>query len=377
MDSIQYDELLAHVDGWSRDADPLSPDQAMKHAAVYHCVRIICGALAQVHWRVVGEPDEARRLERLLNAAVHPGWTAATFREWIGESVLLRGNAYARIHRNARNEVVRLTPLPWDEVTPIRADPESPDAPLRYRVGPRGLPAEDVLDVPNFGWNGVSSPSVLSAGARGAVAISRDLERYTGTYFRKGSLHRFIVQLARQVSAKEWRLFKRRWTRGSRGVDGSSEPLFVPHGMQVTPLTLTNSDAELLANRDYQVTDILRAFGVPSALGNQESKNTSFGSGLASLLHGFGRYTLAPHVRRIEAEANAKLCPTDGRWRIELDMSDLLRATLREQLDAMRVALGGSSGSGVLTPNEARKFLGYDAVDDEEADKLTIFRTRA
>lgn len=375
IDSMMYDE-------WVRDMDKgrkLSPNEAMKHSTVYHATRIICGALAQVQWRVVSDndaTDEMRRLERLLNTAVHPRWTAPSFREWIGQCVLLRGNAYALIHRDHRNEVVRLSPLPHDKVKPTPAD-DSPDAPLRYAVESHGLPAEDVLDVPNFGWNGVCSPSVLSAGAGGAVAISADLERYTGLFFRKGSLHRFVVQATRHMPRWEWRDFKRRWTRGSRGVAGSSEPLFAPHGFQVTPISLTNTDAELLANRDYQTTDILRAFGVPSALGNQESKNTSFGSGLASLLHGFARYTLAPHVARIESELNAKLAPTSGEWRIDLDMSNLLRATFREQLDAMRVALGGSSGSGILTPNEARRFLGYSDLKEPDADRLAIFRTRS
>lgn len=379
IDSMQYDEWARDAGKWEQDLGRrLSPDAALKHAAVYHCCRIICGALAQVHWRVVSDgetTDEMSRLERLLNTAVHPRWTAASFREWVGQSLLLRGNAYALIHRDDANEVTRLSPLPHDKVEPKAAD--APDAPLRYVVDSHGRPAEDILDVPNFGWNGVRAPSVLTAGARGAVAISADLERYTGTFFRKGSLHRFIVQVTRPMAGREWRRFKRRWARGSRGVSGSSEPLFVPPGMQVTPVSLTNTDAELLANRDYQVTDILRAFGVPSALGNQEAKNTSFGSGLAALLHGFARYTLAPHVARIEAELNAKLAPTSGEWRISLDMSDLLRATFREQIDAMRQALGGSSGSGILTPNEARRFLGYAPLDFADADRVAIFRTRA
>ena len=331
-----------------------------------------------MHWRVVSDSptDETRRLDRLLNTAVHPRWTATSFREWVGECMLLRGDAYAAIRRNDRNEITALAPLPPDAVTPVPAG-ASPDAALRYRVGDVGLPAEDVLDFPNFGWDGTRAASVLAAGARGAVAVGQDLERYTSTFFRRGSLHRFIAQVGRPMRKREWTMFKRRWMQGSRGVDGSAAPLFVPPGIDVKPINLTNTDAELLANRDWQTTDILRAFGVPSALGNQESKNTSFGSGLASLLHGFARYTLAPHVARIESELNAKLPPTTGEWRIDLDMSDLLRATFREQLDAMRVALGGSSGSGVLTINEARRFLGYKELPDPDADRVVVFRTRA
>ena len=363
------------MDQWSADAlRPSTPAEALKHAAVYGCVRLICGALAQVHWRVTPNgdaTDETRHVERLLNGAVHPRWTAVAFREWIGMCVLLRGDAYAEIHRDARNWPIRLTPLPWDAVEPVAGD-----SGIVYRVRRRVLPGADVLDCPNLGWDGRCAPSVLATGARGALSIARDLERYTGAFFRRGSLHRFIVKLQRRHAKSEWREFKRRWLRGARGVDGAHEPLFVPDGMDVTPISLTNSDAELLANRDWQVADVLRAFGVPSALANQESKNTSFGSGLASLLHGFARYTLSPHVRRIEAELNAKLAPSDGRWRIDIDMSDLLRATLREQLDAMRVALGGSSGSGILTPNEVRGFLGYPRSSDPAADELFVFRTR-
>ena len=363
---------------WTRDAARrATPEEAQKHAAVYACLRLICGALAQVHWRVVSDApdDETARVEKLLNGSIHPRWTAVAFREHVGRDILLRGDAYALIRRDARNRLVGITPLRWDRVRVVASARSSS---LRYLVDENiAFDAADLLDFPNFGWDGISAPSVLASGAFGALAIGRDLERYTAAFFRRGSLHRFIVQMKRHQRKREWKLFKRRWLRGQRGVDGSHTPLFVPQGMEVTPLSLTNTDAELLANRDWQVSDVLRAFGVPSMLANQESKNTSFGSGLSSLLHGFARYGLSPHVRRIEAEANAKLAPGDGSWRIELDMADLLRATLREQLDALRVALGGSSGSGILTPNEARRFLGYPAHDDPAADQLTVFRTRA
>lgn len=367
------EQVRRFIDRWGAEPARVAPEEALKHSAVFHCVRIISGALAQVQWRVAPERGEdAARVQRLLDT-VHPRWTAPAWREWIGQNILLRGNAYVRIVRDGLGRPVRLEPWPWDRVEPVS---RGIGQPLRYRFGGRGLDSADVLDFCNFGWDGTRSPSVLSAGARGAVAISRDLERYTSLFFKRGSLHRFIVQMKRWQPDSEWKKFKRRWVRGSRGVDGSDEPLFVPEGMDVTPVSLTNTDAELLQNRDFQITDVLRAFGVPSALANQESKNTSFGSGLAALLHGFARYTLAPHVRRIEAEANAKLAPSNGGWRIELDMSDLLRATLREQLDAMRVALGGSSGSGILTPNEAREFLGYSRLDDPAADELTVFGPR-
>ena len=377
FDAYRAAERLAERFAAAGAMSRVSPEEAQKHAAVYCCLRLICGALSQVHWRVRSEApdDETRRVDALLNGAVHPRWTAVAFREWIGHCILLRGNAYAVVRRDAHNRLVSLDPVAWDRVEPVLPKHEGA---LRYVVDrSTALPAEDVLDFPGFGWDGLRSPSVLASGAFGALSISRDLERYTATFFRRGSLHRFIVQMTRRQSVRQWKLFKKRWVRGSRGLDGAHEPLFVPEGMAVTPLNLTNTDAELLSNRDWQVADVLRAFGVPSMLANQESKNTSFGSGLSSLLHGFARYTLSPHLRRIEAEANAKLAPTDGSWRIELDMSDLLRATLREQLDAMRVALGGSAGSGILTPNETRRFLGYPPLDDPAADEISLFRTRA
>ena len=344
------------------------PTEALKHAVVYHCTRLISGALAQVQWRI--RPGKGRKvgppnLEHLLNVAPHQRWTGPALKEWIGMGILLRGNAYVRIVRGGNDEVVRLVPLPWESVTPLVTG--GADGELVYRVCERGqrtaLHSADVIDVPNFGWDGVRAPSVLSSGALGALAISRDLERFTGIFFRRGSLHRFLVKVRRRQSPREWKRFRARWKRGSRGVDAADEPLFVPDGLDVTPISLTNEDAQLLANREFQITDALRAFGVPSALGNQEAKNTSFGSGLASLLHGFARYTLAPHVERVEAELNAKLAPTDGSWRIDLDMSGLLRATLKEQLEAMKLAVEGR----LLTPNEARTFLGYGAVEGADA----------
>ena len=78
-------------------------------------------------------------------------------------------------------------------------------------------------------------------------------------------------------------------------------------------------------------------------------------------------------MERVEAELNAKLAPTDGSWRIDLDMSGLLRATLKEQLEAMKLAVE----AGLLTQNEARAFLGYGVIKGADALNYQAQPTKA
>ena len=61
---------------------------------------------------------------------------------------------------------------------------------------------------------------------------------------------------------------------------------------------MTNSDAQYLETRKFQVEDIARIFGVLLFMIQFTEKTTSWGSGIEQMSMGYMRYTLLPWVRR-------------------------------------------------------------------------------
>lgn len=75
--------------------------------------------------------------------------------------------------------------------------------------------------------------------------------------------------------------------------------------------------------------------------------------------------TLRPWARRIEAELQMKLFPG---YRIEHDLQELLRGTMKDTAKELTKLVE----SGILTPNDARWFIGMPPVADATADQLRV-----
>src|SRR5690606_9461663 len=100
----------------------VTPDKAMRVAAVYACVRIRSGVVANMPLHVKRRVDARTRED----ASDHPLWsifrrrpnrwqTPSQFKRMLTAHLLLRGNAYAMIVRS-RGEVKELIPLHPDRV---------------------------------------------------------------------------------------------------------------------------------------------------------------------------------------------------------------------------------------------------------------------
>ena len=84
---------------------------------------------------------------------------------------------------------------------------------------------------------------------------------------------------------------------------------------------------------------------------------------------GFVKYTLQPHLVRIEQEINRKLWPSRQKYFVEFNAAGLERGDIKSRYDAYRVALGGAGMPGFLAPNEIRRFENMPPV--EGGDKLS------
>ena len=85
------------------------------------------------------------------------------------------------------------------------------------------------------------------------------------------------------------------------------------------------------------------------------------------------KYTLQPHLRRIEQELNRKIWPVRERFFTEFNVNGLLRGDAKSRAEYYRTALGGNNGPGWMTVNEVRDLENLEEV--EGADEL--FTTQA
>jgi phage portal protein BeeE len=83
-------------------------------------------------------------------------------------------------------------------------------------------------------------------------------------------------------------------------------------------------------------------------------KQSSWGTGIEQTGIGFVKYTLGPHLTRIEQELNRKLF-RDGRFFVEFNRDGLMEGDSKAQAEYFTKALGGPGSQGWLSVNEVRR----------------------
>ena len=167
----------------------VTPESAMRFSAVFACVRLLGGAVASAPVKVyLREGTEQRQLAHghpladMLRLRPNRFMTATTFWKAFVAHKVLQGNGYAHIIRERSGEPVGLYPLnprnvivywAWELGLDQRLGVERNR--LFYRVTfedgqARLYDQDDMLHVPNVGWDGKRGLSTISAAGRGSAS---------------------------------------------------------------------------------------------------------------------------------------------------------------------------------------------------------------
>jgi HK97 family phage portal protein len=342
---------------------------AMKVSVVYACVRLLAGAIATLplDFYQYGDDDTRKAAPDhdywwLFNEQACSLFTSAAATEYMVAQVLLRGDGIAYLNRASRFSptIKEVIPVARDKVQIVRVGSR-----LRYTIsdtladGTEGyftVDQDDVLHFPNFGFNGVCSPSTIRTGAYQAIGIALRADEHAARTFGSGASIQYAVKAPGKMTLSQQELFREAWVaKYGSGVGHSKIPLVLTEGLDVTELSMTAADAQLLESRRFQVADIARAFGLPPHMVGDVSGSTSWGSGIESMGAGFVRYALRPHLRRFQQELNRKLFPRIARYFVEYNTDALIAGDAKAQGEYYGKALGGPGNRGWMTQNEVRK----------------------
>ncbi|MDB6061552.1 MAG: phage portal protein family [Verrucomicrobiaceae bacterium] len=341
----------------------VTAETAKRSTAVYACTSLIAGAVALLPFPVYQRIADAREVVDnhpvywLLNEQPFATLTSAAFWEWMVASMLLRGDGIARIVRNAQFQPIGFEPLQrnWVAITRVGAQ-------LQYYVSDGinpsyGLDQSDVLHFPGFGFNGWHGESVIQHAAKQAIGTALAADEYSGEFFANGSNPSSVIEYPAGVAptTEQQDRLRDSYTEKYTGSGNRHKPLLLLNGGQLKAVTMTAADSQLLETRKFQIVDIARAFKVPPHMIGETSASTSWGSGIEQMSLGFVRYTLGPHLRRIEQELNRKLWPRSTKYFVEFNRDGLLAGDSKAEAEYFGKALGGPGSQGWMTINEARK----------------------
>lgn len=351
---------------------------AMRVSAVYSCVSLIAGSIAQLPLPVYRMVDGSReRIDHdywwLLNEQFSVNWPAAAAWEFLVTQMLLRGDGIAYLHRDRSGRVLSILPWPRDRVDIIEQERKNPRAPRRLQYtfhddkGYFTVDQDDVLHLPGFGFNGICSMSVIQWGARNGIGIAIQGDEHAGKFFSEGGKPEVAIRAPGEMTLPQQEQFRDAWVAKYGGIQGNRRlPLLLTEGLDITELTMSAVDQQLLESRQWQVIDIARAFGVPPHMIGETTKSTSWGTGVEQMGIGFVKYTLGIHLKRIKNELNRKLWTRAGTF-TEHNVDGLMQGDSKAQAEYFGKALGGPGAQGWMSVDEVRRLKNLKPMGGEFA----------
>ena len=337
----------------------VNDERSLQISTVFACVRLISSVTACLPLDVFETKGDDRAkvgfdnpLARLLRYSPNQFMTAFDFRVAMTMQLCYYGNAYALIERNSVGDIISLVPL-----LSVNMDVRLEGKRVVYRYRRDNQYADfkqsDIFHLKGFGFNGLVGLSPIAFGAKTAgVAVA--MEDQQRDFYANGAKSPQILMTGDGKTLNKAQ--RDQLEENFKEISGGpvKKRLWVLEaGFTTQAIGVSPQDAETMAARKFQVSELARFFGVPPHLVGDVEKSTSWGSGIEQQNLGFLQYTLDPYLEIWETSILRWLIkPADlGRIHAEHNRDGLLSGDSTARANYMKTQID----TGLLTVNEGRR----------------------
>ncbi|TEA79829.1 phage portal protein [Allopusillimonas ginsengisoli] len=349
-------------------------DEALRNMAALRCVSLICESIGMLPANVIRSGPEKQLAKehpsyRLLKLRPNTWQTPYEFKSQMQLSALMHGDAYARIVWS-RNKPVMWVPLPFESVkAKLRDDWTMVYEYTRKDGGLITLEQRDVFHLRDLSLDGVAGLSRMRL-ARGAIKLAQDAETAAAKIFETGNMAGGAIEVPKGLSDQAYARMQKSLREDYSGVENSGKWMILEEQAKANKFAATAKESQHIENRNAQIEEVARAFGVPRPLLMMD--DTSWGSGIEQLGIFFIQYGLQ-HWFTAWEQAIARSMFSDAEMDqlyVKFNEKALLRGTLKDQSDGFAKALGAGGIAPWMTQNEVRDNLDMPAFDDPQANQL-------
>lgn len=327
-----------------------SPVSALAFTPVWRAVNLIANDIARTpaEW---GNPN----LETLY-ARPNQYQSGYDFRRMMTLQALLYGNSFALINRRKNGSIYEIVPLSIGSVTL-----ETTSATPVYKTREFGdVAVQDMLHLKASILDGLWAYSPINI-CKLSITTAIQNDKNASTLAESSPSLAFIHPSNINAAAKQ--AIAEQYQRQHMGSGNSGKPLVLAENLRIEQISSVPNQQGLEIARKYSVADVSRIFGVPSSY-LSETTGSVYGS-LEFLTRMYLDACLSHWFAAWNAEYATKL-----NEECLFDTDFLAKPSLAETYAAIRTGVE----AGVLTKNEARAIIDYDAVDggDEFTQALNL-----
>lgn len=375
-------DLLAFMRAGAETASGayISASKALQNMALLRCVTLISESIGMLPLNLMVRGADKQQavdhpLYRVLKRRPNSWQTPYEFKSLLQSHVLQHGNGYARIIRS-RGEVTNLIPMHPTRTVPKQND----DWSLTYRYTRENgtaldLPGAEVLHLRDLSDDGIIGLSRVKL-AKEALGIAQQAERAAARLFKNGVMAGGSLAAPGPLSDQAYKRLQDS-LEGKSGADQAHKWMILEEGLKAEKWAASASDSQHLENRNHQIEEVARAFGVPRPLLMMD--DTSWGSGIEQLAIFFVQYALQ-HWFTVweEAAARSLLTPVESETHyVKFNERALLRGTLKDQAEYFAKALGSGGHAPWMAQNEVRDLQDMPRSSDPGVDTVRPPNTSA
>lgn len=349
--------------------------RALSNMALFRSITLISQTIGMLPLNLISRGHnkavaQDHALYSLLKTRPNNYQTAFEFKRLLQGWVLQYGNAYAHIVRGVGDKVLALHPIHPNKVTVEQQD----DFSLLYTImtnkgAIRHLRSNEILHLKDFSDDGIIGLARVKL-AEKVLGIAFDAENAAESLFTRGILAGGALSSPNALSDTAYNRLRDEMRARHTGAENAGNFFILEEGLKAEKWSNTASDAQHLEQRNHQIEEVARLFGVPRPLLMMD--DTSWGSGIGQLGLFFHKYGLLPWFTVWEQALEVSLL---SRKELELyafkfNADAILRGSLEEQANYFSKALGSGGGKGWLSQNEIRDILDCPQVATDAANEL-------
>ena len=338
---------------------------ALQVSAVCACVDVIARGVAQVPFRLMRKSDrqresaENKELFWLIARGPNPYMTDYEFRYTIAQHAALTGNAYIWLNR-VMGKIKEMYPLQPGSVTVVNNDQKNDGWSKKYVVTMNNgnvmtIPEEDMWVVkwrPFDGLFGLNSVKL----AREAIGLSLAGEKMAANIYKKGTSINGYLSTEGNLSDEAREILRSEWAKNFSGSKNAGSVAVLTANLKYTPIQrMTAQEAQLIDNRNFQISEICRMFGVQPIMVYHYLNATTYASVeqmfLSHIVH-----TMTPWYRLIESSANKHLL-SESEFSKGYYFKFFEQGMLRGDMTAMANWFKSNIEHGIMSPNDCRELL--------------------
>lgn len=350
------------------NAPDIGVDGALQVSSVWACIELLADNIASLPLFVYMMTNGLRNLARdsdlwrLLHTSPNSRHTPYEFWQFLIMNFLLRGNAYARLERNSKGEVVAMWPLASDQVQVKVLDNGS--LVYEYSVNATIIvySEKNILHFRDKG-NGIIGMSRLDY-MRSSLSVAVNAQNTTNNTYQNENRRPMVFMIDKALKAEQREAIRKNFKGLTEA--GDDDLLILEAGAKVEALSMTPAEVQLLETRKFSVEDISRWFGVPSVLINDLANRVPYGNN-DDLIQIFYKFKLRPMLVGFEQAITKRVLTPEQRAKmsVEFSIDAVLRGSLKDRVEIYAKQLQ----NGIKTRNEIRQYENDPPIVG--ADKLT------